>query len=358
MKLQKPVSDLTPDDLNLYRAHWADDGWAEFASKHRFWLLELGQPNPLYCLPNEIIDYLSRPRKQRGIQLSPRAIEAERDLVQLCDQSGSVVIPDGRLIHYPLLFASPEQNSNESLKVYPPRFWSEAISSNRAVFDRLKGYAGRIVIDPLFQEETRALSTLWHSWPEAERPIFPLSRFICSNDYPVCVWNGTNEQNSFEASFKQFCDKWMITGMATWDLPIPQSPEFPGNKVNIDRHFLRGLATISVPFFYSLQGDDSVVSAVYRYQKKALEKGIDENLAGLGHHKNFGTMLMIAHLEETIRRRYGNGKANSGLVSQLEEAFQEFLGIKEDQVRKLRKGISTCRKGKMEQLKWLQPRVR
>jgi hypothetical protein len=114
-----------------------------------------------------------------------------------------------------------------------------------------------------------------------------------------------------------------------------------------------------VPFFYPILGDDSIPSEIHKHQKAlARQKGLDADLAGLSHYKAYGDMLTVAHLEQVIMNRYGRGKPNWGLVGQLEEALHAFLDIGTDQIKKFRKAISACRRGKRAGLKWLRPRRR
>ena len=358
MKSLKPVPGLDSRDLLIYPAHWIDEEWEDFASKHQGWLQEVKRAGPLYCLPKEVIDSLAQCSRPKCQLLNRQAIKAEQDLARLCGPVRAVGFSEGRFIYYPFLVAAPAGSSGQP-STAESSWLSSVVSDDEAILERLKGYVGRLVTDPLFMADVAPLSARWQRWSESQRPILPLQRFICANHYPVLVHTATAEQNAFEESFRVFCDRWLLAGMVTWDLPVPRGPVLPAAGQPTLECDPAGMLTLVVPFFYPLLGDDSLPVAIYRRQKADVrQKGLDPDLAGLTHYKAYGHMLAVAHLEQVIMNRYGHGKHPYGVVSQVEEALHHVLGVGLDQIKKFRKAISACRRGKRAGLKWLRPRQR
>jgi hypothetical protein len=357
MKLHTPVSGVTSDDLIMYPAHWINVEWEHFSEKYDRWLEDIGRPSPLYCLPEEVIEGLERSKNLRPLVPDPRALAAERELSKICESVGAVGFSEGRFIHYPLLAVPRSTTVSDAFQAAQhSRLWHTPIAA-REVLERLKGYAGRLVTDHLFLAEVAGLRQRWQDFPESRRPILPLARWICSNDYPVFGHSGRPEEKALEADFQVFCDKWLLAGMATWDLPVPRAPLLPRERSNVVDVLPGGMLAIVVPFFYPLLGDDSILAAIYQQQRKvARELGLDESLAALSHYRAYGQMLTIAHVERVLMDRYSRGKSTWGLVGQLEAALHAALGVGTDQIKKLRKAISACRGGKRP--KWLTPRRR
>jgi len=69
-------------------------------------------------------------------------------------------------------------------------------------------------------------------------------------------------------------------------------------------------------------------------------------------------MARLIHLEQTVLSRYGQGSRPKGFVQRVEEAIVAVLDIWLDQVKRLRKAISACRRGQRAAVKWLRPPIR
>jgi hypothetical protein len=304
-----------------------------------------------------MISSRARPAGLSEHLLGSLVIDAERDLARLCRPVRAAGFSGGRFIHYPLL-VPPQAASPEALPADPWGRLSQAFPRDDTVVERLKGYAGRLVCDPAFLAEAAALESRWRDLPEGTRPVLPLASFICVNDYPALAPTSNPGPKAFEDDFRLFCDRWLLAGMATWDLPVPRGPVFPGSEGGTAEVYPPGMVALAMPFFYPLLGDDALQQEVYARQRAVARRaGLDPALAGLSHHKVYGNLLTVAHLERVILRRYGRGN-KCGLVGAVEDALHRALGVSKDQVKKLRKAVSACRRGKEASLRWLRPRRR
>jgi len=358
MKLAQPVLGIKDQDLSGYPAHWVEESWESFSGEYRDWLDVFGSSNPLYCLPQKAIDCLAREKLDDSPLMASKAIAAEKALASLCHLAPAVGFASGRFIFYPLLGSSIKGDANDTLKLKSSRLWSPAIVQE-SIRERLKGYAGRLITYPAYLKDVASLKALWNAWPDTRRPILPLARSICTNDYPVLVHTGSSEQNAFETDFQAFCDKWLITGLATWDLPVPKSPVLPGEQCTSHESLLAGMLTLNIPFFFPLVERDSILATIYEEQRKVAEgKGLLPELSAISHYKAYGRLLEAAHIEYVILSRFGPGQPRRKLVGSVEKALGAVLSVSPDQVKKLRKAISASRRGKHASIAWLKPRRR
>ena len=142
--------------------------------------------------------------------------------------------------------------------------------------------------------------------------------------------------------------------MLTWDLPEPQGPmlpaRIPAESQAMPKHGLH----LVLPVHYPLTGTDDLLRQIRQQQVYlAKEIGVDPSMAGLPHFEVYGQMLEVRLLEMTIRSRYDRPGQRQGLVTVMEHVIAETLYISVDQLQRLRKGISACRRGKRSSVKWL-----
>ncbi len=211
---------------------------------------------------------------------------------------------------------------------------------------RLKGYVGWLLTEPAFLDQTRLLAERWRALPEEHRPLFPLNRAVqLPSDL---LWTGRiPEAITFEEDVRTFLDHLGLTQLATWELPEPQGPLLPTRlSPDVPAQPRHGLHLV-LPLHYPLQGDDDLMRQVLDLQRRfAREQGLDDSLAGLPHFKAYAGMFDVLHLERTIRSRVGADPPPRGFVGRMEEAIAVTLGISLEKVRKSRKAITACRKGR------------
>lgn len=334
-----------------------------FDARHGAWLGRV-PGGPLYCLPEPAIARLAQPHLGRTALLDEAAARAERDLLGLCLRHCAVGYAGPRPISYPYLTPPLPPPGPDLLAVMG---WTAARGMAAAVgaatagraSARLKGYAGWLSTEPAFLEAAAALARRWEDLPESARPDLPLQRAT-----PALAPSGidpgppaTDPVGAFAADFAAFCDRWGLTGMATWDLPTPQGPLLPallpaGSPALPDRG-----VHLFLPVHYPLMGDDELLADILRQQRAEADRlGLDASVAGLPHHIAYAQILDVVHLERTIAGRYAADRRPRGFVGSLIEAIAEAMGQSVDHVRRLRKAISACRRGRRAAVDRLRPR--
>jgi hypothetical protein len=159
---------------------------------------------------------------------------------------------------------------------------------------------------------------------------------------------------TFQSKLASFLDKWGLCGLASWDLPIPQGPLLPDELPPNSQARPSNAIHVVVPLHFHLQGEDDLIRLVQQLQReKAMDLDLDASLPGLMHHSAYGAMFEVIHLERTIRSRFP-GRAPRGLVGAIVDTAATHLSVGVDHIRRLRKAVSACRKGRRSQISWLK----
>jgi hypothetical protein len=112
---------------------------------------------------------------------------------------------------------------------------------------------------------------------------------------------------------------------------------------------------IVLPIHYPLTSSDDLLRQIRQQQiELARENDLDASLAGLPHFDVFAQMLEVEHLERAIRSRYGRGGQRGGFVTAMEHAIAAALNLRIDHIKRLRKGISACKRGRRSTVRWLR----
>jgi hypothetical protein len=208
---------------------------------------------------------------------------------------------------------------------------------------RLRGYLGWLLTDPAFLGAARALERMWNDLPEDRRPPMPLSRAL---RVPLGPDAGglPDDLPRFLDDFRAACDRWSLTGFASWDFPTLQGPHLPcvlppGSHA-MPRHGLH----LFLPLYYPLTHDDDLLRQIRKQQVLlAQDAGLPAGVAGLRQYRRYGAMLEVLHLERTVTRRYLTPGRSQGRVAPLIEAIAKHLELSIDAVKRLRKQISARR---------------
>ncbi|MFV1964007.1 MAG: hypothetical protein ACC628_01190 [Pirellulaceae bacterium] len=215
---------------------------------------------------------------------------------------------------------------------------------------------GWLVTDPEFGERKDELAERWTTLDGTERP-FPIERAV-KVDKSLKETKIARGIADFQPDLEAFLDRWGLTRMVTWDIPEPQGPMLPvplsADAQAMPEHGLH----IVLPIHYPLTGTDDLLRQIRQQQiELAKEANLDPSVAGLPHFEAYARIFDVDLFEKTIRSRYDKPGRNRGLVTVMEHAIAETLGISVNQVQKLRKAISACRRGKRSAVKWLKPLV-
>ncbi len=326
--------------------------WEEFARKYSQWLEALPHPNePIDALPKGIIQRL----RGSGIMDLPES-KAELAFEQLCRSSNAVGFSQGSPIVYRFLSLMNKPNPGEQKNRIAPQAARRGGASrlpqsgfhDSAV--RLKGYAGWLLTDPAFIKDWTSIKERWGFLPEAERPRFPLRResSLPDPDGELGIQSGLRPSAiaDFSAAFVSFCDRWGLVGMASWDLPDPRGLELPHPLPTDSTAPPPNGVFLYVPLHFPLTGNDDILHRLQQHQRDlAAKAGIDPSAVGLRNYKAFAQVFEIVHWERVIRGRHERLGRKKTLVVPMEKAIAKHLGIRTNQVRKLRKAISACRRG-------------
>ena len=358
-----PFPNTTAATLAMSPVHDNSAAWADFRERYSDWLYSIGFDAPLYCLPVEIIAALQRPNRGDRAIIDAASASAEKDLLAICRKAHAVgywqSVP---VIYSPLTPPPSREDFEELIKNRPSRDRHPMRTLGDNADDstnRMAGYVGWLRSEPAYLKEVDQLSVQWHTLPAPERPSFPLGRPLKLMDLPDDCTVAKPATAAFAQDLEAFLDKWGLMQLATWDLAWPQGPLLPNllppGAPALPRHGVH----IILPLHYPLRGDDSLLRLItQQQQQQAKSVGLDSSLAGLPHHKAYAQMLNVMHVEQIVRKRYGQGKRPNAFVTRLEEAMGAMLGCRADYVQKLRKAISKCKRGERADVNWLRPPVR
>jgi len=336
-----------------------DSGWRNFCQKHEAWLTRFARTNPLYRLPPKAIRSLESSQR-----LDDQAVQAERDLEQLCRSSGAIGFLNGRPIIYPLLFGRPPKDLGFATGTmdqwpahHPTRLQLAKQSSN--IFERMKGYVGWLLTEPAFDNDIESLEGQIRNSYEHEVIYFPLCRtsFLSGKLPERPPVPNTPEGQKFAADFVSFCDRWALTGMASWQLPEPQPLLLLSPPIQKLQHVPNNVLHIILPAYYPLPRSDELIREILKRQEDLVKQAkLHPSIAGLRHFKFYARLLVVFHLERVITSRYGPAKRHLGFVGDLKIAVARACGVKPDQVDKWRKAISARRRGLPDRIPTFRPR--
>jgi hypothetical protein len=334
-----------------------DDAFCEFRQRHSEWVAAHLGKKPTYRLPVRAIEILQREWKAAPI-LTPADARAELAFTKFCGHDALGIWQD-KWILLPCLAPTAFPGVQELLQCGLTR--TQALGAQQAakhsaeISRRLKGVVGWLSVDPEFLNDRDALRRRWESLPARLRLKFPLQRAMA---VPATLLKGKTRAEAnlarFGWSLEQLLDRWGLQQLVTWELPEPQGPLLPvprtQNPAFMPQHGLQ----FFVPTHYSVSSTDTLQSKIRHQQiRLAHEHQVDSSSAGMSHSEVYGHMLEIVHLERTIASRYPK---RYRAVQAIERAAAAVLGYKLEYVRKLRRAISACRRGKKDSISWLKAR--
>jgi hypothetical protein len=312
----------------------------------------LGDADPVYALPQLVIDALAR-RSRLGCPLfDARAARAESTFTTFCEQTGSVGWWSGLPVQFTVLDAVRARIPAEVLARLG---WARYETIIHALLgrcdrirERLRGIVGWLLTEPTFLQELAEVRCLFEKLPLGERPWFPLGRLLVAHEdtpeVPLCA---------FGDALGQLLDRWELVGLASWDLPIPQGPLMPNMLPTDALAQPRGGVQLHVPTGFPLEGDDNLHAQIVQAQhREAMRAELDESRAGTPRSVVYGRMFQLIHLERAVRSRFDTAPA--GLVGRIETAATDVLGLSLERVQRLRKIVSACRRGRRASVRELR----
>ena len=352
------------------------DGWPDFQEQHGEWLGTLRDPDVLYVLEPELIEFLKTPKRvprpgahsgddlwrELPALLSEEQAEAERALHDLCadHRPDCVGVAYGAPVLYtflgaPLPYPEMTEDDIDALEwtgqtTVPcvKKTFTEAAQRGPEIQARLTAYAGWLIGNRVFRDERDALRASWQELSEEMRTTGPFALPLGRLNYL------TKEQRTpyaevggrFLERLEAFLARWSLTHMRTWDLPSPQGPLFAMPAPVVERLTGRTPVIDYYPPFYPVPSDHNLHQDVRDAQERearelglpgefppvklGTRRGQDQELEEAG----YATALRVYFAELAFRRRYGDQR---GLRTRLQEFLQDEWGLSDKRIRQIRK---------------------
>ncbi|KKL74050.1 hypothetical protein LCGC14_2068760 [marine sediment metagenome] len=210
--------------------------------RYRKWHDRLGfesQLDAIYCLPGRLLDLADE--VVSGL-FTDEALHFERSFAAWCQGHSLTGLFGGRpLAAGPLDLADVYARADYHLE---RRRWARRSAMARQgssseeepeyeatgefiVQDRLRGYVGWIVTNSDYVKDRNQL-----------RALAAKEGVVSAGEFPALVWSAQGQAHAqrrgqgkgFMGAYSQFCAKWCLRGLLSWDLPQPMGPQLPGDR--------------------------------------------------------------------------------------------------------------------------------
>jgi hypothetical protein len=334
--------------MEQFMCSW-DTEWADFRRRHAAWLARHASEDDVLCrLPAAVVSALARPLRYGRAILTGAEADAECAFDALCRRHFAEGVYRGEFVRYAPLRAPTPPLPAEFCRAagYTEQQIATIRAAPQATYDacvRVKGYAGRLVTDRVFLAEQNTLRDAWRALPAGARPGLPLKRSFAGT-LPGGVVDAEAALAALQARFDDFCDRYGLTGLATWGLPDPAGPNLSGAP--LPPHYLaRQLVTVALPAHFSLLGSDDLTALMRQLQERHLrEAGLTPDCCCPRAAEKYGRFLEITHYRRVAQERYGAAPRPKGFVTQLRVGLADHLGISDDYLRELCRELSRCLK--------------
>ncbi len=324
----------------------------EFSRRHPEWLRKRqSESDVVYRLPEAVLSLLGA-----DLKLDRRDLTAEAAFDRLCLRVKAVAVWNNRPIPYrwllptPAPIPQPQIEGMTSLGLTPEqvRRVPEVLQRMGDMSERSQSIAGRRISDPQFLAACDHLRHDWNSLADAERPELPLSRTQkCEAEADWSRADGAPDaMGEFCGKFEDFCRRWGLLGMATWDLPDPGELMWPDltQRPQLSR---ADEVTFRTPLdFPMLESDGLGEIARDQHAASANKAGIVD----LRRWETYARFLEIDHWERVLRTRYTGGERPRNYVTFLEATIGKIVDLDVERVHKLRKWMRALKSGRRTNL--------
>lgn len=339
--------------------------WTSFRAEHVDWIERQSSPlEPLYCLPLAHLD-----ASLRLYKLDSPAIAAERAFAKLCDTSNAVGYLSGRPIDYKWLGDPQRMPAAADLQGFLNLGWDQshidAIASATPrmdhLFERMRAAAGRLMSSRDFEKDRDNLKAAWNAVGDVERPSLPAYPNVVVDQLPQAPLDASARPSKalppemveasrpiaeFGRALTDFCGRWQLNGLATWDLPIPDGPKW-SSMTTPPELAERGVSVTQTPFHFALQVKDGVGNAAEEnHRQQALKRSVDD-------HSNWDTyahFLPLAHWEAVFTNRYRKSIRCKSFMLGMEAAIAAILGVSAERAKRLRVHLKALKSGRITSL--------
>lgn len=369
------------------------EGWDGFQQRYAEWLAPLRDPDVLYMLDPELIEYLAEPSlstaaaveryfsglaedfngkvpedlvaaegggRVRPPLLTKEQKKAELALYELCTghHTDCVGVAYGVPVLYmflgtPLPLPEVTQEQIDDLK------WEEVVQtkvSERTMSKELRdanergtqirrqlaAYAGKLIATEEFRRERDRLREDWLAMSDTVRMEGPFALPLRRLNYltPEERTRYAEMGGGFLGRLEAFLAKWSLTAMTTWDLPHPQGP-LEAIPAAAAEHLTGRPPVIAYrPPYYQVPTKQDLHKEVRERQEREA-RDLDQPgdfpprrlVTRGGEEAGYARALRMYYTEVAYRHRYGDMR---GLKTRFAEIFRDLWSISPERVRQLR----------------------
>jgi len=339
-----------------------------FWEEHPEWAMQKFKQDTIYCLTEPVVAILASADRKKRCLLNSEQARAELAFTSICREFFAIGIVNQQFITGTTLNPRPGILDHAYLEGMKQHRWTDRDIRNYGicrghidlVAERMMGYVGWLLTEPEYIRHVDRMREWWLKIPSSLRPVFPLRRpdreaWTQRCRMPRMMYGTSEPVDEFGEACDKFLDRWSLTHLATWDIPVPQGPLLPNLLPITSRAFPRNSIHLSIPPWCPIKGTDNLVSEVQRIQLQAMrDLGIDESGAGLPRHEVYGKLAEMIRLEQTIRSRFDLNSPPPGLMNGIARSAEEALGVSPRQMRKYRTAIGRCQKGERQTVPMLK----
>jgi hypothetical protein len=297
--------------------------------------LSLSQLNPLYAMPDDLLEEIV---KLLPDLLLPDEMRFESALTTFGTRHRCLGIVDDTLIRNSILMsASMPQISQE---IFEKLRWGAVMTLDQAnsslevasgrmdpLREQAQGYLGWLMTNPQFLAEVKSL------------------RVHRDRRRTKCSFRRQSTEKREDKVLRSFLDRWKLSGFASWELPIPQGPNFTG--IHFPGRDQPGGDSIhlDLPITTPLQARYPLRQIIEEARQQATPPHLSQWLKALQRSSNgkgpthYQRMLQLQFYRNIVfGSRYGDRLARR--VEKLDKVFAEFIGLGVDEIKKLRLAIA------------------
>jgi hypothetical protein len=337
--------------------------WQAFQTAGRNRVSWVDDEQPCYWLPKDVINILARrtpvsgpSTRERKPIITEEEAKVEHTFRDLCQtfSTSMVGVWQGEPVHYtPLLPLHITATALGQLGVVEQTNVDKILAAVAAQSEEVEeerrqqlAYAGKLTFDPQYRRERDDLRTIWETLDP--KPQFPLGLSPSEQKIPLPAQGSQGSQSeqtddavAFRDRTTHFLRRWELSSLATWDLPVPQTPTGPISLALAQALFGPDHHFNFFPNYYGIPSSRNIRQEIRETQEEAGKAmGINAELplidlsARAGHGSESENAFRLWVIESAAIQRFSG---RHGLATRLIEAFANQLGCLVDRVNRIRK---------------------
>ncbi len=364
-----------------------DNMWEKLFSENSIWINRLEEERVYYAIPLKILDELSN-------QIAKQEYESEKLFTEICAKFNAVGVVRRKLVLCGYMTRKSSKNIALSEFEHARLGWGKELSPETfathavdyedygaSINRRMTAYAGWLLTNPVFIKERDQLRAMFTN--QKDLPQFPLKNDPPSNvnDFNIelqafCIKWGLDPvaakdirckmKNLFENTLRtgrklknkiavcSFLARWGLSGMATWELPLPQGP-VDGGPADIIAGLINMPDTVGrtlfVPYWYEIINSKDDILLRLRGEQTAqgnLKIGEYEprtykgNGWPIAHHDVFCNIFYTLFYSDAVRQRW-DFKKGSRFSGAVVKGIARFFGkTSSSNVHAKKKGLTSA----------------